>query len=133
MPIACRVDQLLLVGAFNECAAIDRASSHFCAISAHAVSAIFQLRGTSHEFILYLTIPTQYAGAGEYALTDGTAEVDLREYATGSYWQSVAGVLHVSTRDGRSGTVSAILEASVGNNSVGSALPLSIDGAWSCA
>lgn len=131
-PLPCMSSEIELVGAFNACALIDRTSYTVCAVSPHAFNTIFKLLGGSHDFLLYLKIPNRYPEPGDYSLTTGGAEVDVREYATGAFWQSVSGVLTTTSSDGRSGTVSAILEASAGNNSVVPGPMLSVDGAWSC-
>ena|ERR1022692_859310 len=86
----------------------------------------------SHDFLLYLNIPVRYPEPGDYSLTNGGAEVDVREYATGSFWQSVSGVLTTTSSDGRSGTVSTVLEAAAGNNTVLPGATLRVDGPWSC-
>jgi hypothetical protein len=99
-----------------------------------AWNTLFKLLGPSHDFLLYLNVHDGYSGAGEYRLDTGAAEVDVREYATGAFWQSVVGILTVTGSDGRSGTVSAVLEASASNNP-GFVVPgrtLRVDGPWSC-
>jgi hypothetical protein len=58
--------------------------------------------------------------------------VPTRQYLTASFWQSVAGILTVTGADGRSGTLSAILELSAGNNSTVRGSTLSVDGSWRC-
>ena len=131
-PLVCMFSQIELVGSFNLCTSIDRASFTVCTVSPHSFSAIFKLLGRSHDFLLYLRIPIRYPEPGDYSLTTGGAEVDVREYATGDFWQSVSGVLALTRSDGRSGTVSAVLQASAGNNSVVPGPRLRVDGPWSC-
>lgn len=58
--------------------------------------------------------------------------VPIQNCGTDDYWQSVAGMLNVSGRDGRSGTVSAILELSGVNTSTVQGSTLSVNGPWSC-
>jgi hypothetical protein len=130
-PPACKSDQLQLVGSFNDCASIDSASSN-CKVSPPAFNTLFKLLGPSQDFLLYLIVPDGYSGAGEYSLDTGAAEVDVREYPTGALWQSVAGILTVTGSDGRSGTVSATLETSPGNDSVVPAASLTVNGPWIC-
>ena len=62
-------------------------------------------------------------------LVDG---VPVEQYDTAALWQSVAGVLTVTGSDGRSGTVSAILQLSAGNNATVRGATLSVDGPWNC-
>jgi hypothetical protein len=131
-PLGCQSREIELTGAFNACTSIDRTSYIVCAVSPHAFNAVFKLLGGSHDFLLYLNIPNRYPEPGDYNLTNGGAEVDLREYATGAFWRSVSGVLATTSTDGRSGSVSAVLEASVGNNSVVPGPTLSVIGPWSC-
>jgi hypothetical protein len=134
-PLDCLSSEIKLVGAFNECASIDHTSYTMCAVAPHAFSTTFKLLGPGHDFLLYLNIYNNtYPEPGDYSLTTGSAEVDIREYATGDFWQSVSGALVVTSGDGRSGTVSAILEAST-NNNPGFVVPsrtIAVDGRWSC-
>jgi hypothetical protein len=131
-PLPCLSSEIELVGALNACTSIDRTSYTTCAVSPHAFNTTFKLLGGSQDFLLYLNIPNTYPAPGDYLLTNGGTEVDVREYATGAFWQSVSGVLTTTSSDGRSGTVSAILEASAGNNSVVPGPTLRVDGPWSC-
>jgi hypothetical protein len=64
-----------------------------------------------------------------WQLVDGAP---VRRYDTDALWQSVAGILTVTGSDGRSGSVSAILELSAGNNSTARGATLSVNGPWSC-
>jgi hypothetical protein len=133
-PLDCLSSEIKLVGAFNECASIDRTSYTMCAVTPHAFSTVFKLLGPGHDFPLYLNSYNTYPEPGDYSLTTGGADVEIREYATGDFWQSVSGVLAVTSSDGRSGTVSAILEAST-NDNPGFVVPsrrLAVDGRWSC-
>ena len=131
-PPACRYLQLELNEAFSDCTTIDRTSVDNCAVSAHSFYAVFKLLGTRHDFLLRLSIPLTYPEPGDYRLAAGGAEVDVSDDATGAYWKSVSGVLTTSTSDGRSGSVSAVLEASAGNNSLVPGPTLRIDGPWRC-
>jgi hypothetical protein len=131
-PLGCLSSEIKLVGSFNACTSIDRTSYTVCTVSSHTFNTIFKLIGDSHDFLLYLNIPIRYPAPGDYSLTNGGAEVDVREYATGDFWQSVSGVLAITGGDGRSGTVSAVLEASAGNNFVVPGPTLRVDGSWSC-
>ena len=128
-PLDCLSSEMKLVGSFNDCASIDSASSN-CKVSPPAFNTLFKLLGPSQDFLLYLIVPDGYSGAGEYRLDTGAAEVDVREFATGALWQSVAGILTVTGSDGRSGTVSATLEIPLGNNVP--AASLTVNGPWRC-
>jgi hypothetical protein len=126
------LSQVQLIGAYSACTSIDRTSYAVCAVSPHAFSTVFKLLGGSEDFLLYLNIPVRYPEPGDYSLTNGGAKVDIREYATGAFWQSVSGVLATTGADGRSGTVSAVLEAAAGNNTVLPGATLMVDGPWTC-
>ena len=132
VPLGCMSSQIQLIGAFSACTSIDRTTYTVCDVSPHTFYVVFELLGTNHDFLLYLNIPVRYPEPGDYSLTNGGAEVDVREYATGGFWQSVSGVLTTTTSDGRSGTVSALLEAAAGNNTVLPGATLRVDGPWSC-
>jgi hypothetical protein len=131
-PAVCKSDQLQLYGAFNECVAIDRFSSSFCQVPTELpVDAVFTLHGATRDYLMYFHIPT-YVGAGDFGLNNGAAEVDIREYLTGAFWQSITGVLTVTGNDGRSGTVYANLTYAVGGPIAPPVLPLRVQGLWSC-
>lgn len=132
VPLGCLLSQIQLVGAFSACTSIDRTSRAVCEVSPRTFNVVFKLLGGSHDFLLYLKIPVRYPEPGDYSLTNGGAEVDVREYATGGFWQSVSGVLATTTGDGRSGTVSAVLTAAASNNAVLPGATLRVDGPWSC-
>ena len=132
VPLGCMLSQIQIIGAFSACTSIDRTSYIVCDISAHTFNVVFDLLGSGHDFLLYLNIPVRYPEPGDYSLSSGGAEVSVREYTTGGLWQSVSGVLTTTRSDGRSGTVSALLEAAAGNNSVLPGATLSVDGPWSC-
>jgi hypothetical protein len=132
VPLGCMLSQIQLIGAYSACTSIDRTSYTVCAVSPHAFYTVFKLLGGSQDFLLYLNIPVRYPEPGDYSLTNGGAEVDIREYASGAFWQSVSGVLATTSADGRSGTVSAVLEATAGNNTVLPGATLMVDGPWTC-
>jgi hypothetical protein len=132
VPLGCMLSQIQLVGAFSACTSIDRTSRAVCEVSPHTFNVVFRLLGGGHDFLLYLKIPVRYPEPGDYSLTNGGAEVDVREYSTGGFWQSLSGVLTTTTSDGRSGTVSALLEAAASNHAVLPGATMSVDGPWSC-
>jgi hypothetical protein len=144
------------VGAFNDCALPDATDT--CSVSGHVLDAALRLAGSNSDvFWLYIEVDGEYAGPGTYDLPawqfglgtndvpkvavqqDGTGAfsqlvngVPAQQYVTDSFWQSVAGVLTVTGGDGHSGTVSAILQLSAGNNSTARGSTLSVDGSWRC-
>ena len=155
-PLECASNELALVGALNECAKSGAALS--CSVSGHVLDAVLQPAATNGDaFLLYIEVEGDYAGPGPYELPgwqfglgindvpkvavqqDGAGAVlqlvngvPTRQYLTASFWQSVAGILTVTGADGRSGTLSAILELSAGNNSTVRGSTLSVDGSWRC-
>jgi hypothetical protein len=158
-PLECPSTQLALVGAFNECAQTVRDATSTCSVSGHILEAVLRLGGSPDAFLLYIEVNRTFAGPGtSYVLPpwphamgttddvpkvavqqDGTSAfwqlvngVPVQRYDTAALWQSVAGVLTVTGSDGRSGTVSAILELSAGNNSTARGATLSVNGPWSC-
>lgn len=129
-PPSCNVDQLALAGVFNDCAA-PVATSTSCAAGSNTFEAVIRFHGTGHDYLLYLHISNGYHGAGTYA--NSTVSVDLREYVTGAFWQSIPGVvLTVSGSDGRSGVVKAALTY-VGGEPTPPTIGLNISGAWRCS
>ena len=130
-----------------------------CSVSNHVLDVVLPFAdGNGDAFLLYIEINGNYSGPGLYDLPpwphamgtkydppkvavqqDGTSEfwqlmngVRIQNYGTDDYWHSVAGILNVSGTDGRSGTVSAILDLASGNSSTVLGSDLSISGPWSC-
>jgi hypothetical protein len=120
------------VGAFNDCASIDRTAVDDCTVTPHTLYAVFKLDGTSHDWYLSLSIPQTYPEPGDYSLSNGGAEVDVTNDATGAVWESVSGVLTTATPDSRSGTVTAILQAAEMNQTPAPGPTLSVNGSWGC-
>lgn len=160
-PLDCPSDELALVGAFNECAKTVADVAATCSVSGHILEAVLRLTGTSPDaFFLYIEVNGAFAGPGaSYALPpwphplgtqgdvpkvavqqDGTSAywqlvggVPVQRYDTDAWWQSVASILTVTGSDGRSGTVSAVLERSAGNNATVPGSTLSLNGPWRCS
>jgi hypothetical protein len=158
-PLACPPNDLTLAGAFNECAKTAPDATITCSVSGHALKAVLRLGGPNPDaFLLYIEVNGTFDGPGPYALPpwphamgtkddvpkvavqqDGTSAfwqlvkgVPVQNYGTDDYWYSVAGILNVLGRNGRSGTVSAILELSAGTYSTVRGSTLSVNGPWSC-
>ncbi|MFZ0920908.1 MAG: hypothetical protein WAN83_12630 [Candidatus Dormiibacterota bacterium] len=145
-PLVCAPTQLGLTGVFHECgtAAQDKLSS--CSVSVNALDARLQFAGTTQVFVLYIEIKSFYTGPGMYYLppwqfglgTNDVPKVAVLQPATGTFWESVAGGVTVTGADGRSGNLSAILQASSASlqastgNTVVPGPTLSVDGPWSC-
>ena len=130
-PPSCQVNELALAGVFNDCAVpVATTTSWSCAAGTLVFDAVIRFHGTEHDYLLYLHIGNGYHGSGTYA--NSTVSVDLREYATGAFWQSIPGVvLRVSGSDGRSGSVKAAL-AYLGGEPTPPTVGLNISGAWRC-
>lgn len=158
IPLDCAPNQLELVGAFNECVASVPYSAEPCSVSGHVLDVVLRLGGGSFSAFLYIEVDGPYDGPGTYDLPawphplgtakdppkvavqqDGTGEysrlihgVTVEQYGSDLLWQSVAGVLVVTGLDGRSGTLTAILELSSGRNATVLGAELSVSGAWNC-
>ncbi len=139
-PASCSAGELRLSGAFNDCAVHAPSLTHNCTVSGSTLDVVLTLRGTSHQYLLYLSIDGAYRGRGDYYLApwssglgvnDGKAKVAVREYQTGAFWQSVSGTLHVSGNDGRSGDVAVNLTF-VGGEPTPPVTALGILGPWAC-
>jgi hypothetical protein len=125
-PLNCLANQLQLIEAFDECASIDP-TTRSCDLTQEAIAVTLTLTDAANGFEVDIDIP-QYRGPGGYGLNNGGAQVDVRD-ATNAEWQSVAGSLNVISEQGPSGNMDANLVPWVGNIS---ALPLNIEGPWSC-
>lgn len=131
---------LVLIGAFSDCAIKAPSASSLCTSSTAALNAVITLHGRSHDYLLYIAVNGTYSGPGVYDLppwphpsldvTD-VPKVALREYATGTFWQSVAGVLRVISQDGRSGFINAEFTF-VGGEPTPSIVDLRLSGSWRC-
>lgn len=139
-PVNCPSNELELVGVFNECATAAPDKTSTCSVTGDTLDAQLRLAGSNQAFLLYIEVKGTYGGPGTHDLPpwphglgtkDDVPKVAVSEYVTGAFWQSVAGVLTVTGSDGRSGTVSAILQASNGTG-VAPGPTLSLDGPWSC-
>jgi hypothetical protein len=128
-PPDCRPDQLQVTGAFNYCADI---AASFCGVSAQTLDDVFVLRGAERDFTLNIGVSGGYLGPGDYGLNNVTGEVDIRDNTTNAFWESLTGVLTVTTNSGRSGTVNANLDPWAGNAGVHPYLPLRVQGSWTC-
>jgi hypothetical protein len=161
-PLDCPSNQLALAGAFNECVKTVADVAATCSVSGHILEAVLRLGGASPDaFLLDIEVNGGFAGPGtsSYALPpwphllgtqgdvpkvavqqDGTSAywqlvggVPVQRYDTDAWWQSVAGILTVTGSDGRSGTVSAILERSATDNATVPGATLSLNGPWNCS
>ena len=110
-----------------------------CSVTGDILDAKLRLTGSNQLFLLYIEVYGAYAGPGTYDLplwqfglgANDVPKVGVSDYWTGALWQSVAGVLTVTSSDGRSGTVSAILQHSNGVP-VAPGPTLSLNGPWRC-
>src|SRR4029077_18926252 len=98
--VSCSAGELQLSGAFNDCAVNAPILTPYCSASGSTLDDVLTLRGTTHQYLLYLSIDGAYRGRGDYYLTpwssglgvnDGKTKVAVREYQTGAFWQSVSG------------------------------------------
>jgi hypothetical protein len=107
---------------------------------------VLRLAGSQQVFLLYIEIKSFYTGPLTYYLppwpyrlgTNDVPKVAILQSSTGTFWESVAGVVNVTGDGGRSGNVNATLQASsVGvqasnGNTVLPGPTLSVMGTWTC-
>lgn len=147
--LVCGSNELGLMGAINACVtpAPDKASTCSVSVSSHVLHAVLRLANTQQVFLLYIEINAGfYIGPGMYYLppwqfglgTNDVPKVGVLQSTSGTFWESVDGVVNVTAGDGRSGNVNAILQASsvgVQDSNGGTVLPgptLSVIGTWTC-
>lgn len=130
---------LELIGAFSECAVATPDPYTACSFDNSVVEARLRFVGTQ-VFGLDIEIDGVYGGAGPYDLSpwqsglgtgDTTAKVGVDIYSSDTLWQSVAGVLTITTANGHSGTVNAVLQASSAADSEPGPT-VSVIGSWTC-
>ena len=142
-PPDCGSDELSVVGGFDECATAAPDAASICTLDNEMLDDLLRFAGTNQVFGLDIEIDGAFGGAGKYDLPpwphgmgvrDGVPKVEIDEYSTETVWQSVAGVLTVTSSDGRSGTLNATFQAANGSSVVpGVPAPtVIVDGAWSC-
>jgi hypothetical protein len=142
----CTAQQIRLLGVFIDCATTlrkaptDQSAPDGCRVSGHTLDAFILLRGGRRDYLLSVEVDGSYVGPRAYELlpwphpsfhgNDGVAKVAIRAYPTGDFARSSYGVLAVSGKDGRAGSVTAHLEFAGG---APNPLPaLNVSGAWSC-
>ena len=154
----CAANELELTGAFGECVTPVDSPFGTCSVAGHILEAAVLLGHGSPDEWFYIEINGAFDGAGTYDLgpwphplgtkndppkialeQDGSSEslqrvngVPIEQYGTDNLWQSVAGSVTVTGGNGRSGTVSAILEMSAGHNATAPGTTLTVSGTWRC-
>jgi hypothetical protein len=148
-PLACASNEIGLTGVINTCvtAAPDKTSTCSVSVSGGVLSAVLRLASGDQVFLLYIELNAGfYTGPGTYSLPpwqfqlgrNDVPKVALLQSTTGTFWESVGGGVDVTGRDGRSGNVNAILQASsVGvqasnGDTVVPGPTLSAIGTWTC-
>jgi hypothetical protein len=141
-PPDCAVDELSVVGVFDECATKSTSLAATCTSTYQWIDYNLWFAGDRQDFGLEIEIYGDFIGPGKYDLRpwphamdtrDGVPKVQVDEYRMDTTWQSVSGVLTVTNSSGLSGTVSATLQAS--NVSAAPSVPpstLTVSGPWSC-
>jgi len=138
-PPFCGAHAIELVGARDDCATRDPTGAA-CSVEGRVLDAVIHLRGNERSYLLYVEVDGGYSGTGPYLLppwahpyadaNDGNGKAGIREYVTGALWQSVAGVIIVTNKDGKSGFINADLDPVAG-----AAPPITrlhIEGPWNC-
>ena len=145
-PLNCPTDQMQLVGVINECATAAPDKTSTCSVAGDTLDASLPFAGSDQAILLYIEVKGFYNGPGTYYLPpwqfglgrNDVPKVAVLQSTTGVFWESVAGTVTVTGSDGRSGNVSAILQASSASRqaSDGSTVvpgpTLSVDGPWRC-
>lgn len=130
---------LEVVGAFSECAVAMPDQTTSCSLLNHDVEARLRFVGPQ-VFGLDISIEDSQSGTGSYALMPwpdgpsllgGTPMVGVDEYSSDTVWQSVTGVLTVTSTNGNAGTVHAVLQASTATVVVPGPT-ISIVASWRC-
>jgi hypothetical protein len=136
--VDCPSHGLKVVGIYDECATAVPAKGSTCGVRGNMLDEVLRFTGDHQAFALEIQIDGTYAGPGRYDLPswthglgtqDGVPKVAM--YATGVFWQSVAGLVTVTGADGRSGIVNATLQTSNGATVVPGPM-LNVVGLWSC-
>jgi hypothetical protein len=136
--VDCPAAELKVVGIYDECALAVAAKTSACGVYGHMLDEVLRYTGDHQAFALEIQIEGTYDGPGTYDLPswphglgtqDGVPKVAT--FATGVFWQSVSGVLKITSGNGRSGTMNATLQTSNGSTVVPDPM-LNIIGQWSC-
>lgn len=137
-PWDCTSNELEVDGIYNECAMPIASDTSTCVVYGPMLDQVLRFAGDNQAFALEIQIDGTYAGPGTYDLPswphalgtqDGVPKVAM--FAIGVFWQSVAGVVTVTSADGRSGDVNAILQTSNGTTVVPGPT-LNVIGPWRC-
>jgi hypothetical protein len=142
-PPYCGVDELSVVGAFDVCAAAAPDAASICTLSNEMLDDLLRFAGGNQVFGLHIEVDGGFSSAGKYDLPpwphglgtrDGVAKVEIDEYSTDTLWQSIAGVLTITTADGRTGIMDGTFQAKNGISAVPGVPPptLRVSGQWVC-
>jgi hypothetical protein len=137
--VECPAHELKLVGIYDECATAAPATTSTCGVYGKLLDHVLRFTGNHQAFTLEIQIDGTYAGPGTYDLPswpyglgtqDGVPKVAM--FATGVFWQSVAGFVTVTGSDGRSGTLNVTFQTSNGSTVLPGSNPISVIGTWRC-
>jgi hypothetical protein len=145
-PVVCFLNELALTGVLDECATAIPDQKLVCSVAGDSLDAVLRFAANNESFLLYIEFKSSYTGPGMYPLlawryglgTNDGSKVAVLQSTTGTFWESVAGFVTVTGGDGRSGNLSATLQASsasVQASNGSTVVPgptLSVDGPWSC-
>lgn len=148
--LVCASNELALTGVINTCvvAAPDKTSTCSISVSSGVLDAVLRSAGGNQVVVLYIELNAGfYTGPGMYGLApwqfalgkNDVPKVAVLQATTGTFWESVGGVVNVTGGDGRSGNVNAILQASTvgvqasnGQTVLPGGPTLSVIGPWTC-
>ena len=133
--MGCFSQAILLTGAINACVGVLEAMG--CPRGSFDAARVVHLRGSGADYILYLEVDGGYQGPGTYPLApwkkdtlladDNVAKVAVREWDTGTLWESYSGLLTIDSSE-ESGRVEADLRLPDKTSSP----ILHIQGTWTC-
>jgi hypothetical protein len=136
--VDCPSNELKVVGIYDECAIAAPAKTSTCAVRGYMLDQVLRFTGDHQAFALEIQIDGTYAGPGTYDLPAWPRPLGTNPdvpkvamFATGVFWQSIAGVLTIASSDGRSGWMNAILQTSNGTTVVPGPV-ISVIGTWRC-
>ena len=137
--VDCPSNELKVVGIYDECATAAPAKTSTCDVYGQMLDQVLRFTGDHQAFALEIQIDGTYAGPGTYDLPSWPRPLGTNPdapkvamFATGVFWQSIAGILTVTGTDGRSGWMVATLQTSNGTTVMPGGPTLQVTGSWRC-
>ena len=137
--VDCPSNELKVTGIYDECATPAPAKTSTCDVYGQMLDQVLRYIGDHQPFALEIQIDGTYAGPGTYDLPSwprplgaNPDQPKVAMFATGVFWQSIAGILTVTGADGRSGWMVATLQTSNGTTVMPGGPTLQVSGSWRC-